>query len=100
MNKFLTNLAGVGNNPHVSIPLLIAIACEFGPIWLPQYTHQFHVTSKIFTGYGTLAAANSIPSLPTGPLKKSYETRVLDLVDNMKATPELIPEVPKPSTNT
>ena len=61
-SRIAINLGSSRRNPHVAVPALLGIICEFGEIWLPAYSHQFHLTSKSLYAYAMLAAANANPS--------------------------------------
>lgn len=63
MDKLLLNLVAAGKNPHVSVPVLIAIGMSLAEIWLPeQYEKRLTKTERVFMAYGVIAAANSGPS--------------------------------------
>jgi len=67
MNAFITNLSGnlaIVKNKHVSVPLLLAIGCEAGKIWMPAHVTQWDATQKLLFTYGILSAANSGPGNP------------------------------------
>jgi hypothetical protein len=61
MQQFLNHLASTAQNLHVSIPMVLALACEAGKIWLPSHRDQFDATQKLFFSYGVIAAANTAP---------------------------------------
>lgn len=61
MNQILSHLASTTKNLHVSIPMLLALVCEAGKIWLPAHLNQFDATQKVLISYGVIAAANSGP---------------------------------------
>jgi hypothetical protein len=69
MNQILANLLSGRKNPHVTVPVALAIVCELGRVWMPAQEHQWALTQKILLGYGMISAANSGPP-PNGDEKK------------------------------
>lgn len=64
LNQLATNLSVLAKNPHVSISLILAGACEVGKIWVPAHATQFDATQKALSYYAVLAASTSGPSKP------------------------------------
>lgn len=62
MNTVITNILRALQNPHLSLPLLAAVALEVIPIWFPGHKEQFAETQKVLLMYGVIAAANSGPA--------------------------------------
>lgn len=56
MNLIQTSTTAL-RNVHVSIPLALALVCEAGKIWFPQYAIKFDATQKLLYTYGVLAAS-------------------------------------------
>lgn len=67
MNQLLANLLATGANRHVSIPALMAFACEAGKIWMPNHAAQWDATQKALYTYAIIAAGNSNQSVPPKP---------------------------------
>lgn len=64
MQQFVNHLASAFQNLHVSIPLVVALGCEAGKIWLPAHHDQFDATQKLLMSYSVIAAANTAPQPP------------------------------------
>lgn len=64
MNQFLSNLASIKSNPHVSWPVVGAAALQVAKIWFPAHAAQIDDTTKVLVLYGILAAGNSAPTPP------------------------------------
>lgn len=64
MNTILGNLGSGVKNPHIAIPVVLAILCEVGKIWMPDHANQWDSTQKVLMGYGLFAASNSGPKTP------------------------------------
>jgi len=59
MNNILGTLLAGSKNPHVSVPLLLAVLLEILPHWLPAYAAQLQETQKVLVAYGLLAASTT-----------------------------------------
>ena len=64
MNQFFANLGSVASNMHVSVPAILAFACEAGKIWMPAHAAQWDSTQKALYTYSIIAAGNSSPAVP------------------------------------
>ena len=75
MNRIPQILMNWKTNPHASGAVYLAVLCELGKLWFPQFADKFDGTAKILTFYGILAATTSGgPTPPATPEKNEGST--------------------------
>lgn len=57
MNQLITSVTTVAKSWHVSVPLVLALVCEAGKIWIPAAAVKFDATQKLLYTYGIGAAS-------------------------------------------